>query len=205
MITGRVVVAVVALLTAWPASVSIADDGVPQLRPTQHLPADVAAEVATTWARFVDTLGDRIGCVDDVWLTLVPEVPGGDARYLVTERHVEIAIPTSPARFRDSLAHELAHHLDHTCDEIAPLRLAFARHLDRRTTSANAGPAGAAGDPGDTPEGWSGSGPWEEQPAELFAEAIVQRVNGERVRFGRTMAIPAAAAAEIDRWIDRGP
>lgn len=191
--------AVVALLTAWPASVSIADDGVPQLRPTQHLPDDVAAEVATTWSRFVDALGDRIACVDDVWLTLVPEVPGGDARYLVAERHVEIAIPTSPARFRDSLAHELAHHLDHTCDEIAPLRLAFARHLDRRTTSAG------AGDSGDTPEGWSGSGPWEEQPAELFAEAIVQRVNGDRVRYGRTMAISAAAAAEIDRWIDQGP
>ena len=78
------------------------------LEPEQELPADVRAEVDTTWAAFLDVFGSRRRCFGDVALRLVGDVDGGDARYDLDEALIEIEIPTSPARFRESLAHELA-------------------------------------------------------------------------------------------------
>jgi hypothetical protein len=91
----------------------------------QDFPPDVAAAVDETWARFEGVFADRLDCMDPVWLVLVDDVADGDALYLPDGQTIHIQIPTSPARFSESLVHELAHHLDATCDEQKDLRQDF--------------------------------------------------------------------------------
>lgn len=150
------------------------------LRPTQDLPADVQTEVDTVWARFTDAFSARQRCIDDVALTLVDEVVGGNARYLSETATIEIQIPTSPRRFRESLAHELAHHVDATCDAFAPLRTRFLA-LNNTTT-------------------WAGQQPWEAQPSEQWAETAVQIVNGERFAHARTLTLDPTAVDAAISW-----
>ena len=127
----------------------------------QDWPVDVEAEVAATWEAFTGRFDARRTCFEDVEVRLVRELAAGDARYQPDERRVEILIPTSPRRFRESLVHELAHHVERTC----------ASHAELRTE---------LGYP--TWEEWTSGSEWEEVPAERWAEAVVQLVNGERVR-----------------------
>ena len=155
----------------------------PRLITTQDLPEDVQHEVSTVWERYEAlTEGRRDSCPEDVSLVLVAEVVGGDARYVFSDRRMEIEIPTSPRRFRDSLAHELAHHLDATCADAHQLRQAWSE-------------AGGLAE-----DDWR-SGPWETRPAELFAETMVEIINGERVRFGRTMPLPDFALELVRAWL----
>lgn len=147
----------------------------------QDLPADVQAVVDETWGRFIEVFGGRRRCVDDVHLVLVDQVTEGDARYLVDEHRIEIEIPTSPRRFRESLVHELAHHVEHTCGRTGELRADFGR---------------LAGVDGPWYEGTS----WETTPSELWAETVVQVVNGERVRHRNTMPLPAGAQELVRAW-----
>jgi hypothetical protein len=156
-----------------------------QLRPEQDLPADVEAEVDATWARFLDVFASRQRCFDDVSLRLVTDLDRGDARYVIDEVRIEIAIPTSPRRFRESLVHELAHHVEHTCPAFGSLR----RDL-------GALPAFAAV--------WTAGERWQDVPSELWAETAVEVVNGERVRHGRGMPLPAGAADLVAAWARSG-
>lgn len=158
-----------------------------ELRPDQELPADVEAEVDAVWDRFLAVFGSRRHCFDDLALRLVPEVDGGDARYLVAEARIEIEIPTSPARFRDSLAHELAHHVEHTCGAFGDLRRELASLPELR------------GRDWDDPEL-----PWEERPTELWAETVVELVTGDRVRTARRFDLPAGAGASVSAWAADG-
>jgi hypothetical protein len=149
----------------------------------QDLPADVRAEVDTTWAAFLEVFGPRRHCFDDVRLRLVGEVGGGDARYLPDGRRIEIEIPTSPARFRDSLAHELAHHVEHSCGAFGELRREFAAL------------------PGLAGRDWNDEDDrWEDRPAELWAEAAVELVTGTRVRTGRTFDLPTGSTEIVAAW-----
>lgn len=153
----------------------------------QDLPPDVRAEVDTTWDRFLAVFGSRRHCFDDVTLRLVPDVEGGDARYLVAEARIEIEIPTSPARFRDSLSHELAHHVEHTCGAFAELRAELSALPDLAD------------------RGWDGADlPWDERPTELWAETAVQLMTGDRVRTGRRFELPDGAEAAVAGWAGAG-
>ncbi len=155
-----------------------------RLHAEQDLPADVSAEVDAVWQDFNDLFADHVHCFDDVSLLLVAELEGGDARYVISEARIEIKIPTSPRRFRDSLAHELAHHLEHTCGSFSELRDDF---------ESLPGIEGA----------WTGGADWQQTPAELYAETVVELVNGERVRHGRSMPLPPGALALVESWARR--
>lgn len=152
----------------------------------QDLPPDVVAEVNDTWQRFATSFPARVDCFGEVGLRLVERVDGGDARYLVAERRIEIEIPTSPRRFRESLAHELAHHLEHTCPAFDDVRSRFAA-----LPGVPAGP-------------WDRGERWERIPSELWAETVVAVVNGERDLHGNDMPLPAGAERLAREW-GQGP
>lgn len=146
----------------------------------QDVPDDVEAEAIDAVAAFNGTFSARRGCVDGVEVVLVDHVEGGDARYVGDAATIEIAIPTSPRRFRESLLHELAHHVEHRCAE-------FDR-LAEQILSLTGG------------ETWSGQARWEDRPAEHWAEAVVEVSLGERVRFGRSMPLDPAVVEAVRAW-----
>ena len=86
------------------------------IEPRQSLPDDVAELTSSTWLAFEQAFPAQAGCLSDVELELVDDVPDGAADYLVAEHLIRIEIPTSPRRYVESLTHELAHHLDAVCD-----------------------------------------------------------------------------------------
>lgn len=160
----------------------VSGEGDPVLRFTQDVPADVLSASASVWTSFRERFHGRLACIDDVTVTLERSVEGGDARYVTAETRIEIEIPTTPSRFEESLAHELAHHLERNCSEIAPLRAQIAGLLD------------AADQP------WSTGAAWAETPSERFAEAVVELVNGTRVRHVDTMPVEPEVVRLIARW-----
>ena len=151
------------------------------LRTEQEWPDDVASLVGETWTDFIARFEDRQTCFEDFEVTLVRELDAGDARYRPVERLIEIRIPTSPRRFRESLVHELAHHVERTC-------------------AAHAGLRAELGYP--EWEAWTRGPEWEQVPSERWAEAVVLLVNGERVRFGRSMPLDDAWIATIEAWVE---
>jgi hypothetical protein len=148
----------------------------------QDVPDDVRGELAATWERFEEVFPARRTCIDDVDVVLVNEVDDGDARYVRSEATIEIQIPTTPVRFRESVAHELAHHVEVTCPAFEPLQRELLRQL------------GLDGRP------WSTGPNWYETPAEIWAEHVVELVNGERRRHRDEIPIDPAVVATIERW-----
>lgn len=184
---GRRALAILSIVGVGVASYGVGraiDPGPPdaELVTTQDLPADVRAEIDTVWNRFATTFDARQGCISDVTVELVRRVDGGDARYVADEALIEIRIPTTPARFRESLAHELAHHVDRTCPAFDELR----RQLHPRL--------------GGTDVPWATGDVWEEVPAERYAEATVELLNGERVRHPDDVTVDADTVELIAAW-----
>lgn len=151
------------------------------MRVRQGVPAAVEQEVRATVAAFVTVFEARRGCVGGAELELVRELDEGDARYVGAEDLIEIEIPTSPRRFRESLVHELAHHVDHSCPDAQELRSDVMR-----VVGAN---------------DWDGQERWEQRPSELWAETVVEIVLGERVRFERSVPLDDRVVDVARRWI----
>lgn len=147
----------------------------------QDLPPDVRTEIETTWSDFTAAFAGRLDCIGPVTLVLVGAVEEGDARYLAGDARIEIEIPTTPARFRESLAHELAHHVEHGCDDFGALR---------EVLHAELGP--------DRP--WRGGSTWYDEPSERWAEHVVELVNGERVRHVGEVPVDADVVELIGAW-----
>lgn len=147
----------------------------------QALPTDVVAEVDAVWAGFADAFAGQRNCIEGAELWLVADVVGGDARYIVDSARVEIEIPTTPERFRESLVHELAHHVEHNCATFDELRAEVHPLLGE-----------------DRP--WAGGTPWEDVPSERWAETVVALVGVERVRHADSMPIDERWLAHVRRW-----
>lgn len=185
---GRRLVAQLAAIAAVAVSAFVivgsgrSRDPEPRLLYVQDVPADVRSATDETFDRFRDRFAGRASCIGDVSIELVRSVDDGDARYVSGERRIEIQIPTTPARYRESLAHEFAHHLERTCGEFGSLQVALEPLL---------GGSGVA---------WSVGPTWKETPSEQFAEAVVELVNGERIRHADTMPVDPAALELIARW-----
>lgn len=155
----------------------------PVVRLQQRVPPAVEREVRATVAEFVAVFGARRECIGGAELRLVRAVDDGDARYVGAEQLIEVEIPTSPRRFRESLVHELAHHVERACPDGADLRAEIMA-----ATGATA---------------WAGQARWERRPSELWAEAVVLLVLGERVRFERSVPVDEAVVDAARRWINR--
>ena len=179
------IVAIVVVGVALAAGVGVAawprHDHRPLVRLVQHVPDDVEREARAAVARFASVFAARRGCIPTAEVVLVREIEGGDARYLAEDAIVEIQIPTTPARFRESLVHELAHHVELTCPAFGELRAAWL-----------AGVAETA---------WSGQERWEDRPSEQWAETVVEIVLGERRLHGDEMSLDAERSAAAAAWI----
>jgi hypothetical protein len=172
-----VIVGVGAVARARSGSVSAE----PVVRMRQRVPTAVEQEVRIAVADFVGVFAARRRCIGGAELQLVHEIDDGDARYVAAEYLIEIEIPTSPRRFRESLVHELAHHVDHSCPDADVLRTELVTVV------------GATG--------WTGQERWEDRPSELWAEAVVEIVLGERVRFERSVPLDHGVVEAARRWI----
>jgi hypothetical protein len=86
---------------------------------------------------------------------------------------VTVRVPGTPALLRSALLHEWAHHIGFQCREHSSLRRAL---LAKR------------GLPPDT--GWYVGETWADVQAEIYAEAVVELVNGHR---------PIPTAVSVDR------
>jgi hypothetical protein len=184
VIAAVVIAAVVSVGVAVRArSVNVAAEPVVRMR--QRVPAVVEQEVRATVADFVAVFEARRNCIGGAELQLVRELDDGDARYVAAEDLIEIEIPTSPRRFRESLVHELAHHVDRSCPDADVLRTDVMAMI------------GATD--------WTGQERWEQRPSELWAEAVVEIVLGERVRFERSIPLDERVVDAARRWIARPP
>jgi len=148
----------------------------------QDVPDDVRSESEETWQRFTDRFVARTSCWGPVSLELVSDVPDGDARYVAASSLIEIQIPTTPHRYRESLAHELAHHLERTCPQFDALRSMLEPML------------------GTEQQGWFSGSTWADVPSERFAEAVVVLVNGGRVRHETEVPVDTAVVEVVERW-----
>ena len=157
----------------------------PVVRLRQPVPPEVEQEVRAAVADFVAVFGAHRGCIGGAELELVRRIDDGDARYVAADDLIEIEIPTSPRRFRESLVHELAHHVDHSCPHATALRADVMTAL------------GASE--------WTGQRRWDQRPSELWAEAVVEIVLGERVRFERSVPLDPSVTAAARRWIAQPP
>jgi hypothetical protein len=173
--------ATVVAVIVWPAD--------PRREPVvtflQPIPDDVETEARSAVAAFTDRFASRRECVGGADVVLVDEVSDGDARYLAADGVIEIEIPTSPRRFRDSLVHELAHHVEHRCPDFDLLR-------DEVLTLTGA-------------DAWTGQPRWADRPSELWAESVVEVVLGERVRFGRAVPLDPALVDAVRTWAAADP
>ena len=81
---------------------------------------------------------------------------------------IDVRVPATAPRIEEVVVHEVAHHLDATCDQFDDVRDGFL------TTQGSASP-------------WNSGPSWEETPAEQFAEAVTivvldrQRAHNVRV------------------------
>ena len=147
------------------------------------VPDDLRALASDVFDRFETSFTARIDCMEDVRLVAAWEGLEDRARYLPDARVIEVRVPATANLLSDSLVHELAHHLDHTCTELQDLRPAFL--------GAQGHPPGAE---------WSLGPTWAETPSEQFAEAVVLVVLGDREQNRLRMQIGDEAVALITRW-----
>ena len=155
----------------------------PSITPRQNLPDDVALLTETTWDRFVAAFPAQIGCLADVELDLVDDVAGGTARYVASERLILIEIPTSPRRYVESLAHELGHHIEASCDAELVIGAAIkeAQGIDPQLS-------------------WYGGEAWAARPTEQFAEAVVEYVTGDRFTHSDIIDVSAETFEVVEGW-----
>lgn len=179
-VAAVVVVAVVVATVGW-ATWPRPQASDPVVRFVQPVPTDVESEARAAVADFVAVFDARRGCAGTAEVVLVRDVEGGDARYLDSEGVIEIEIPTTPERFRESLIHELAHHVEHRCLDFAELRRAWTEQ---------------------TGIVWSGQDRWEDRPSEQWAEVVVEVVLGERMLHDDDMPIDANLVVLAVDWIE---
>lgn len=102
-----------------------------------------------------------------------------DERARYHEGVIEIRVPATAPRIEQAVVHEVAHHLDATCDGVVDVR-------DRFLTAQ------------DSASPWDSGPSWAETPAEQFAEAVTLVVLG-RQRSHNVRVSPEAVAV-VRRW-----
>lgn len=161
---------------------SVGGDG-PRLIASQRLPDDVQTLTDDTWEAFLASFPAQARCIGRPHLVLVDDIEAGAAEYLPLTRTIEIEIPTSPQRYSESLVHELGHHLERSC-----------------AVREEIGPAILDGQGFDPDTAWSTNPAWEDRPSEHFAEAVVERVLGERITHGDLIAVNSETLDTVSRW-----
>lgn len=176
--------AVVAVAVGITAAVFAATGGSPgRLVMGDDVPDDLRELAADVFGTFEQRFPARLECMGDVRLVPVWDGLEDRARYLPDAGVIELRVPATANLLRDSLVHEIAHHLDSTCPAVEEVRPAFL--------AAQGHPASAD---------WRTGERWEEIPSEQFAETVVLVVLGERQQHRLGMPITDAAVAAVEAW-----
>lgn len=174
---GLIAAAVPAIFAALAASAPPASG----LRPLPGVPQDVRALAYRTWERFTDVLPTKAACAPPVMLDVAPRL-SGRGEYRPDPPTIVLRVPAPAGTLEAALVHEPAHHLEFTCPAQARIRRAFLQ---------------AQGFPEDA--AWFDGDRWETTPPEIFAEAVVEAVLGERVIHRRT-PVRVAAVDLVLAW-----
>ncbi len=150
---------------------------------SDEVPDDLRALAADVWADFVETFEAQGDCFADVRLEPVWRTLEDRARYLPHRGVIELRVPATAGLLSDSLVHEFAHHVEHTCAAHVSLRPAF---LAAQGLSSGSD--------------WFDAPTWAETPSEQWAEAAVVAVLGSRARPRPDLVITAETAELVMRW-----
>lgn len=156
----------------------------PRIVVPQEVPPAVTELVNSTWQSFLATFPAQRDCIGTVELVLVDEVVGGDASYSRDGHVIKIQIPTTPARFPESLAHELGHHLERACPVIKDIGRDFERAQDFDLATTD----------------WYLGEFWYKRPTEQFAETVVQLLLGERILHSDIIVLSEEAVHLVAEW-----
>lgn len=150
---------------------SLAPDRRPQLILDDSVARDLAALAGDTWDQFLQAMGGRAGCFDDVRLR-ASRTLGDRAVYDPDTATVTVRVPGAAVPLQSALIHEWAHHVEFQCEAQQELRAAFllAQGLPAITEWR---PEAALAD--------LPASQWAEIPSEQYAEAVVALVLGDQV------------------------
>lgn len=152
--------------------------GGPQVVYAADTPADLVALADRVFEDFLDAFPAQSDCIGTV------EIQGewvldDRARYLPDSDIIQVRIPATEPHLTSSLVHELGHHLALACESHLGVRDDFAAAI------------GVAQ--------WEGSWAYEDDPGELWAEAVVRHVTG-RPDTRRILTVPPEAVAVVADW-----
>jgi len=158
----------------------------PSLRVAGDVPADLHRLADELWPRFVAAFPARRECIGTVTIDLAWQMDDR-ARYLPDRRTIVVRAPATAPHLRDSIVHELGHHLEFSCPDQRNVRQAFLA---------------AEGLPPDA--GWFDGSDWASIPSEHWAEAVVAYVLGERDFNRGRIAVTDEAVQVVARWAQGG-
>ncbi len=139
-------------------------------------PADFRAVVAGALSQTRRQLPMVADCVES--FTIRPDWELDDrARY--SSGVIDIRVPATAPRIEEVVVHEVAHHLDATCDELDEVRSEFLATQGSAST-------------------WDSGPSWEETPAEQFAEALTLVVLGRQR--AHNVRVSSDAVDVVRRW-----
>ena len=130
----------------------------PRLEPDSTVAADFAALAHGVFSQFAASFPQQQHCIGTVSLAAADELDDL-ATYDPATATVTVRVPGPVTRLEEAVVHELAHHLEFSCDAHHAMRPAFLAALGR--------------DP-ETP--WFAGEEPEDIPSEVFAEAVVEIV-----------------------------
>lgn len=171
----RVVASVALLVAACGGGWVVAED----------IPPDLEELVTGTMGRIEQALPAQAACLRDLTVSHAWELEDR-AEYRTGSGMVVLRVPATAPDLEFSLAHEVAHHLEVTCDSQAGMRSAFLA---------------AQGQDGNRP--WFEGDSWETTPSEQFATAIGRLVTGQPDPM-RNVRVTEEAMDLVHRWARDG-
>lgn len=151
----------------------------------EDIPTDLEELVVATMERIEGALPAQAGCLRNLTVTHAWELDDR-AEYRTETETVVLRVPATAPHLEFSLAHEVAHHLELTCESQTELRPAFL--------AAQGHEAGLPWFEGDS---------WETTPSEQFATAVGRLVTGEPDPM-RNVSVTEEAMEVVQRWARDG-
>lgn len=139
-------------------------------------PDDVRQLTRTALVDFLEAFPTQSECLQGLRLQVDPSLDER-GQYDPVAATITLRTPATAAKLRNSLFHEIAHHLEWKCSSQVEIRQPFLI---------------AQGFPVDSE--WAPDGSWETSPSEHFAEAVVEVIEGRRnLTYGITLSDEALA------------
>lgn len=159
MLRIPVLVAIAAIVVGSSVAVVLTADPVePRLLLDESVAADFGELADETWESFVAAFPAQRECIGAVTLVAVYDLDDR-AKYDAGRAQMAVRVPGPRVLLERAVVHELAHHLEFSCNAHLAIRPAFLTAL------------------GWDPEtDWFEGQAWEDIPSEVFAEAVVEVV-----------------------------